>query len=54
MNELEDLENELAEALLDIDDKWDDIATDIETLQVTLEKSDITVEEVALVWIPVG
>ncbi len=51
--ELEDLEADLADEILEITGKWDDAALDIEELSVDLEKTDITVDEVALVWIPV-
>ena len=49
---LEDLEADLADQLVDIDDRWQIVAAEVETLEVGLEKTDITVDEVALVWIP--
>ena len=50
--ELEELEADLADQLVAIDDRWNDDAAQIETLPVGLEKTDITVDEVSLVWIP--
>ena len=50
--ELEELEADLADQLVAIDDRWNDAAAQIETLPVGLEKTDITVDEVSLVWIP--
>ena len=51
---LDDLETELARDVTEITDKWDDAAASIETLKIGLEKTDIAVEQVALVWVPVG
>ena len=51
--QLEDLENELADKLLMLDDEWDIKARNIEELEVGLEKTDIHVDELSLVWIPV-
>ncbi len=51
--ELEVIEDDLTEDVLEITDKWDGIAADIETVEISLEKSDISVDEVAVVWIPV-
>lgn len=51
---LADLEAELADELAVIADDWDAKATAIETLEVPLEKSDVKVSHLALVWIPVA
>jgi hypothetical protein len=51
---LEDLEEDLTDAVAEIDQEWDARASDIETLEVSLEKSDITVDEVSLLWLPVA
>ncbi len=53
-SDLADLEDELADALLDLDDEWEDKAQAIEAFEVGLEKTDIDVAEPILVWIPVG
>jgi hypothetical protein len=50
--ELLDLEAELEEEIAEISDQWDEKAGDIEALEIGLEKNDITVDEVAVVWIP--
>jgi hypothetical protein len=50
--ELRDLEEELAEELREIVDQWEARADRIETLEIGLEKSDIAVERVALLWLP--
>lgn len=45
---------ELQDAILEIDEEWDQKASAIEFLEVSLEKSDISVEEVGLLWLPTG
>ncbi len=51
--ELEDLENELADELLTLDLEWEEKGQAIEDLEIGLEKTDITIDDVALVWVPV-
>ncbi|MGK2949767.1 MAG: helicase HerA domain-containing protein [Acidimicrobiales bacterium] len=51
---LADLEAELADELAVIGDEWDARAVAIEPLEVPLEKSDISVSQLALVWVPVS
>ena len=50
--ELDDLEADLAEDVTEITSKWDQQAAEIETIEIGLERTDVSVEEVALVWIP--
>lgn len=50
---LEDLEAELQDALIEIDDEWSAKAAEIEEFEVPLEKNDITVEDLMLVWLPI-
>ncbi len=50
--QLEDLELELQEAIIEIDDKWNDAASDIEPQDIALEKSDITITDFVAVWLP--
>ena len=50
--ELGDLESELAEAIADIAAEWDDKAAEVEELEVGLEKTDISVTQLALIWLP--
>ena len=51
IDQLEDLELDLAEALMEIDDEWSSKALTIEEVEVPLEKSDISVEDFSLVWL---
>ena len=51
--QLEDLETELTQEVTDIDAKWMSTAKNISTLQVGLERTDVRVTQLALVWIPV-
>jgi hypothetical protein len=52
LDELEALEAELADSLFEIQDAWEDKVDMIEEFAVALEKTDITVDDVVLVWIP--
>lgn len=52
IDQLEDLENDLAEALIEIDDEWNQVAADITPVEVGLEKNDITIEDLVVLWIP--
>jgi hypothetical protein len=54
LDALADLEADLAEELAAIDDTWSAKATDVERVDVPLEKGDITFGDVTLVWVPVG
>ena len=51
--QLEDLETELTQEVTDIDAKWMATAKNITALQVGLERTDVKVTQLALVWIPV-
>lgn len=51
---LADLEADLAEELAAIADEWDAKAAAIEPLEVPLEKSDIRVTQLHLLWVPVA
>jgi hypothetical protein len=48
-----DLEQDLLDDLEEINDKWEATATEIEELEVGLEKDDIDVADLTLVWVPV-
>ena len=54
IDDLEQLEYELQEALIEIDDEWSTKADAIEAVEIPLEKSDISVEDLILVWLPVS
>ena len=53
-SQLEEIEDDLTEDVLEITDKWDEIAADLEAVEIGLEKTDVTVDEVALIWVPVS
>ena len=51
--QLEELERELADEVTQIDAEWMAVAKDVTTTPVTLERTDVKVVQMALVWIPV-
>ena len=51
---LEDLEEDLRETVAGIDEEWNQKAEAIEPLEISLEKNDISVDEVGLLWFPIG
>ena len=50
-DDLEELEQHLADALTDIDARWQEVAADVEEVTVGLERDDLDVTHVALVWV---
>jgi hypothetical protein len=52
--DLVELEQELEDALINIQDEHDAMAAELETLEIGLEKTDIRVAEAKLVWVPVA
>ncbi len=52
VEQIEALEEELREELIAIDDKWRQAAGRIERLEIGLERNDIDVDQLTLVWIP--
>ena len=52
--QMEDLEGALTQEMTNIDAKWMGIAKNITTLPITLEKSDVNITQLCLVWIPVA
>ena len=52
--DLEDLEAELAEALSVISDEQSTMVDSVETIDISLEKTDIRIADVKLVWVPIG
>lgn len=52
VDELDELETELTDALFEIQADWDDRAKEIEPLEVPLEKTDISIEDFTLIWVP--
>ncbi|MEL6982090.1 MAG: DUF87 domain-containing protein [Actinomycetota bacterium] len=53
IEELEQLEADLQDAMIEIDDEWTTKAEAVEEVEVPLEKSDINVEDPVLVWLPI-
>jgi hypothetical protein len=51
--QLEDLEAEVTQEVTDIDAKWMATAKNVTSSPVTLERTDVKVTQLALVWIPV-
>jgi hypothetical protein len=54
VEDLQSLEEDLASELTDIDDAWAAKATEVETVRIALSKTNVTVDEVAVVWLPVA
>jgi hypothetical protein len=54
VGKLEDLEGDLADELAEIDSAWDAKAAQVETIKIALSKTNVTVDEVAVVWLPVA
>jgi hypothetical protein len=52
--DIAELEGELQGELAAIVAAWDAKAADVQVMAVRLEKTDVAVDEVALVWVPVG
>ncbi|MGH7445826.1 MAG: hypothetical protein ACREKM_13160, partial [Longimicrobiales bacterium] len=50
--ELAELERDLADELQTIETRWNEVATRTETRSVPLDKTDIDVDQVVLLWIP--
>jgi len=53
VDDREQLEESLADDLIEIQNEWDDKVGDIESMNVGLEKTDITIDDLTLIWIPV-
>ncbi len=52
VDDLDQLELDLHEAMIEIDDEWNDKAAAIETVEVPLEKTDISVDDIEFIWLP--
>jgi len=53
IDQVEDLEIELADDVIEIDAKWMETGKEITTLTVGLEKTDVKVTQLVLAWLPV-
>ena len=50
--EVEQLEIDLAEDLEAITAKWSEAAGQVEELEINLEKTDVSVDDLVLLWVP--
>ena len=53
VDDREELELEIGDDLNDIQDEWSAKVHEIESVIVGLEKTDITIDDVAMIWIPI-
>jgi len=53
MEDRDELEDTLSEDLFEIQSEWAEKALEVESMTVGLEKTDISIDDVALVWIPI-
>jgi hypothetical protein len=51
--QLADLEDDLARDVSEITARWDDAATAFDEIEIGLERSDIRVEPLKALWLPV-
>jgi len=51
--DLEELEADMAAEVAEITDEWAEKAADVETFEIDLEKNDIEVDELTLLWVAV-
>ncbi len=51
--QLQELEKELTDEVTQIDTQWNQVAQDITTTPITLERADVNVTQLVLAWIPV-
>jgi hypothetical protein len=54
VNELEQLEDKLAEDIIKISENWKSAAVQIDEVEISLDKTDVDVENVGVLWIPIG
>ncbi|RMH68747.1 MAG: DUF853 family protein [Actinomyces sp.] len=54
IDDLEELAAELTDSLAEIQEEWEEAAADVTEHEVGLEKSDISVTDVVVVWVPVS
>jgi hypothetical protein len=50
--DLQGVEDELTKEVTDITDRWNGLAGQIDTVDITLEKTDVDVAQLVLVWLP--
>jgi hypothetical protein len=54
VEDLDELEADLTEDLAEITEEWSEKAAAIETMEIGLEKTDVSLTDLRLVWVPVG
>lgn len=52
VEDINELEDQLGEELILIDDEWTEKVGEVETVEIPLEKTDISIEDFLLVWVP--
>ena len=52
-DDLAQLEQEIADEIAEIDERWRAVAEEVDTLSIRLEATDVRVVETRLVWVPV-
>jgi hypothetical protein len=53
-DDLEAVEQEIADEIAAIDERWRAVATEVDTLSIRLEATDVRVVETRLVWVPIA
>ena len=53
VEDIDELERDVAQEVAEIAAEWADKAADIETIEIGLEKSDVSVDSLSLVWVPI-
>ncbi len=53
VEDIDELERGMAQEVAEIAEEWAEKAADIETIEIGLEKTDISVDSLSLVWVPV-
>ncbi|MDD1753423.1 MAG: hypothetical protein LUQ38_10100, partial [Methanotrichaceae archaeon] len=53
-NELELLEDKLARDITEITEKWKFAVSQIEEVEISLDKTDVDVDDIGVLWIPIG
>jgi hypothetical protein len=51
-DDLAELEQEIADEVAEIDERWRAAAEEVDTLSIRLEATDVRVVETRLVWVP--
>lgn len=52
--ELEQLEDRLAQDIIEISEKWRSAAAQIEEVEISLDRADVYIDEVGVLWVPIG